>query len=181
MYEAIKKIILVDLPSLDFYPKVAISLVLISLSLFLLVSIWRDPSRVSSIDPAAENRLREGVRSFFRNRGDFAPDVTVVFGDAKDIVRRMKDEKDVFGKVDLQIEDRKRADNNWKFANELSSAKALVNALGLDYDTPAENRVFLQMPLPDIQAEAAASTPQRAIGPGKQALPDRGTENAPHK
>lgn len=160
MYEAIKKIILIDLPSLDFYPKVAISLVLISLSLFLLVSIWRDPSRVSSIDPTAENRLREGVRSFFRSQGQFAPDIPVVFGDAKDIVRRMKDEKDVFGKVDLEIEDRKRRDNNWKFANELSSAKALVNALGLDYDTPKENRAFLQMPLPDVQADPANSVSQ---------------------
>src|SRR5579864_8203637 len=108
MYEAIKKIILVDLPSLDFYSKIAISLVLTSISLFLLVSVWRDPTRASSLNPAAENRLREGVRSFFRNSGEFAPDVPVVFGDAKDIVRRMKDEKDVFGKIDLEIEDRDR-------------------------------------------------------------------------
>jgi len=158
VYEAIKKLILIDLPSLDFYPKIAVSLVLVSLSLFLLVSIWRDPSRASSIDPAADNRLKEGVRSFFQNRGEFAPDTTVVFGDAKDIVRRMKDEKDVFGKVDLEIEDRKRRDNNWKFANELSSAKALVNALGLDYDTPKENRIFLQMPLPNLQANPASGT-----------------------
>jgi len=148
MYEVIKKFLLVDLPSLDFYPKLALSLVLMSLSLFLLVSMWRDPARASSIDPAAEARLKEGVQAFFANMGQFAPDTPVVYGNAKDIVRRLKTEKDVFEKVSLEIEDRKRRDNNWKFANELSAAKALVNALGLDYDTPKENQIFLQMPLP---------------------------------
>lgn len=158
MYEAIKKILLVDLPSLDFYPKLALSLVLMSFSLFLLVSMWRDPARASSIDPAAEARLKIGVTVFFANMGSNSPTVPVVFGDAKDIVRRFKTEKDVFEKVGLEIEDRKRRDNNWKFANELSAAKALVNALGLDYDTTKENQIFLQMPLP-VQQTSSADSP----------------------
>jgi hypothetical protein len=153
MYEAVKKLLLVDLPSLDFYPKLALSLVLMSVSLFLLVSMWRDPARASSIDPAAEARLQEGVWAFFASMGQFSPDVPVVYGNAKDIVRRLKTEKDVFEKVGLEIEDRKRRDNNWKFANELSAARALVNALGLDYDTPKENQIFLQMPLPLTKPE----------------------------
>jgi hypothetical protein len=150
MYESIKKLVLVDLPLLDFYPKLAISLAVVSLSAFLLVSMWRSPSRASSIDPVTEQRLREGVRSFFAHMGQFAPDVPIVFGNAKDIVRRMKDEKDVFARVQMEIEARKKADNNWKFANELSAAHALVNALGLNPDTPKENQIFLQMPLPDL-------------------------------
>jgi hypothetical protein len=163
MYEAIKKILLVDLPSLDFYPKLALSLVLMSVSLFLLVSMWRDPARASSIDPASESRLKEGVTSFFANKGQFAPDTPVVFGNAKDIVRRLKTEKDVFERVGLEIEDRKRRDNNWKFANELSTAKALVNALGLDYDTPKENQIFLQMPLPTVVDEPCHKEPQPSV------------------
>lgn len=102
MYEALKKFLLIDLPSLDFYPKLALSLVLMSASLFLLVSMWRDPARASSIDPAAEARLREGVRSFFVSMGEFGPDTPVVLGNAKDIVRRLKTEKDVFEKVGLE-------------------------------------------------------------------------------
>ncbi|TFW29452.1 hypothetical protein [Duganella callida] len=154
MYEAIKKILLVDLPSLDFYPKLALSLVLMSISLFLLVSMWRDPARASSIDPATEARLKAGVTAFFANMGDNSPAVPVVFGNAKDMVRRFKTEKNVFENVGLEIENRKQRDNNWKFANELSAAKALVNALGLDYDTTKENQIFLQMPLPITEASS---------------------------
>lgn len=77
MYESIKKFLLIDLPSLDFYPKLALSLVLMSVSLFVLVSMWRDPARASSIDPAAEARFKEGVRSFFTSMGQFAPDTAV--------------------------------------------------------------------------------------------------------
>ena len=50
--------------------------------------------------------------------------------------------------VQMEIEQRKNNDNNWKFANELSEGKALVNALGLDYDIPKDNQIFLQLPLP---------------------------------
>jgi hypothetical protein len=149
MYESIKKIILVDFPSLDFYPKLGVSLVVVSISFLLLVSLWRSPTKISSLDPAAEARLKEGVIAFFSHYEEISLDkIPVVYGNAKDIVRRMKLEKDVFVSVQMEIEQRKNNDNNWKFANELSEGKALVNALGLNYDTPTENQIFLQLPLP---------------------------------
>jgi hypothetical protein len=87
------------------------------------------------------------VDSFFKNSGEFPPDPAIVFGNSKDLVRKLKTNKNAFIEVDTEIEARKVKDNNWKFANELSAGKALVNALGLDADTPRENQIFLQMPL----------------------------------
>jgi hypothetical protein len=103
MYEAIKKIILIDLPSLDPLLKVPITAVLIAITAFLLVAIWRDPLRASALDPQTETRLERGTQSFFQNSQQFAPDPAIVFGNAKDIVRRMKDYKNVFQAVDGEI------------------------------------------------------------------------------
>lgn len=153
MIEAIRKLLLVDLPSLDVYLKVPITVVILALCAFFIVAIWRDPLKASLLNPAEADRLQKGTLSFFQHSGQFAPDPAIVFGDAKGIVRRMKTDPNVFQNIDSEIEARKRADNNWKFANELSAAKALVNALGLDIDTPNENRIFLQMPLPDIASQ----------------------------
>lgn len=167
MYESIKKILFVDLPSLDFYPKLGVSLVIASITFFLLVSLWRSPIKISSLDPAAENRLREGVIAFFSHYEKINLDkVPVVYGNAKDIVRRMKTEKDVFIAVEMEIERRKNNDNNWKFANELSEGKALVNALGLNYDTPIENQIFLQLPLPFQGLNSANQQVQPTAGRG---------------
>ena len=138
--------------------KVPITIVILSACAFLLLALWRDPLRASVLDPVTAGRLENGTQSFFENSGEFAPDPAIVFGDAKDIVRRMKTDPNVFQNIDGEIEARKRADNNWKFANELSSAKALVNALGLDIDTPAENKIFLQMPLPSLRKGRISAT-----------------------
>ncbi len=59
-------------------------------------------------------------------------------------------DKNVFQTIDSEVEARKRADSNWKFANQLSAGKALMSALGLDVDTTKENQIFLQMPLPSL-------------------------------
>ncbi|HTK33956.1 MAG TPA: hypothetical protein VL358_01550 [Caulobacteraceae bacterium] len=162
MYEAIKKILLVELPSLDIVLKIPLTFIIIAISIFILVALWRDPLRASALNPAAAARLERGTQAFFDSSGQFAPDRAVVFGTAKDIVRRMKTDPNVFQNIDVEIEARKRADNNWKFANELSAGKALVNALGLDVDTPTENKIFLQMPLP---------TGAKAVQPAPAAAP----------
>lgn len=154
MYESLKKIILVDLPSLDPFLKAPITAVLLAVVAFFLIAIWRDPLRASALDPEAEARLERGTRSFFENSGQFAPDPAIVFGNAKDLIRRLKVDKNAFQATDAEIEARKRADNNWKFANELSAGKALVNALGLDVDTTKENQIFLQMSLPSLKGSA---------------------------
>ena len=153
MYEAVKKIILVDLPTLDTILKVPLTLVIVALTGFFVIALWRDPTRVSELDPETATRLKQGTISFFQNSGDFAPVPAIVFGNAKDIVRQMKTTSNVFSNIDAEIEARKRRDNNWKFANELSAGKALVNALGLDFDTKRENHIFLQMPLPNFNKE----------------------------
>jgi hypothetical protein len=94
-------------------------------------------------------RLELGVFRFFRAQGEFAPPIPLVFGEAKSIVRRFKSEQNVFEKVQAKIEERKRTDANWTFANQLNAGLGLVHALGLAPETEEDNRTFLLMPLPE--------------------------------
>jgi hypothetical protein len=58
--------------------------------------------------------------------------------------------------VQATIEERKRTDPNWTYANQINAGLALVNALGLAPETADENRIFLLMPLPEgIDGETA--------------------------
>jgi Sec-independent protein translocase protein TatA len=150
MIDAIKRLILADLPSLDPMLKAILSIIIVLVAGFFVIAMWRDPIRASQLDPQIEKKLEISVKSFFE-QGDFGPSkAPIIFGKAKDIVRRFKGEKDVFTKVENEIEKMKKNDNNWTFANDLTAAKALVNALGLDTDTEADNRIFLQMPFPTL-------------------------------
>lgn len=157
MLDSIQKLVVYDLPALPFSAKAIVSIIIFSFGALLLLALWRDPSSLASIDPTASNRLERGVVAFFQNRGDFPASTAIVFGEAKDIVRRMKSEPDVFTRVQMEIENRKKNDNNWTFANILTEAKALVNALGLTPETKRENEIFLQMPLPEIEGVAAGA------------------------
>lgn len=148
--DAFRKILAIDLPNLPAWAKGGVSIVLLTLTVLLLLALWRSPTTLAALDPATAHRLERGIDAFFENQGEFASSRAVVFGEAKAIVRRMKAEPDVFPKVQMDIEARKRNDNNWTFANQLNEALALVNALGLAPDTPHENSIFLQLPLPII-------------------------------
>ncbi len=147
-YDAIRELLLVDLPASPLWGKAGVSLVVVTLSILFLLTLWRTPSSLPSLDPVTATRIQQGLTAFFDNEGEFAPARAIVFGEAKGIVRRMKNEPDIFAKVQMEIEARKRNDNNWTFANQLNEALALVNALGLTPETPRENAIFLQMPLP---------------------------------
>jgi hypothetical protein len=151
-FEFGRKLLEFHLPSLPVYVKIGLSAVTLALCLVLLVSMWRSPASLAALNPITHQRLEKGVSQFFRYYKGLA-DPPEVYGEAKDIVRRMKTEGDVFPKIDAEIEARKRNDNNWYPANRLASAKALVNALGLTHETKAENEVFLQMPLPDLRTQ----------------------------
>jgi hypothetical protein len=155
LIDSVRKLLVFDLPALPFAVKIVSSVIVVSFMALLLVAMWRDPSSLASLDPVTYNRLQQGVVSFFRNRGQFPSPAATVFGEAKDIVRRMKSEPDVFTRVQMEIESRKKNDNNWTFANILTEAKALVNALGLTPETKRENELFLQMPLPDLDRAGA--------------------------
>lgn len=144
-----RKLLEFHLPALPIYVKLALTTVVAALSLVLIVSMWRAPASLATLNPVLHTQLEQGVGQFFKYYKGMA-DPPEVFGEAKDIVRRMKTEGDVFPKIDAEIEARKRNDANWYPANRLASAKALVNALGLTHETTNQNAVFLQMPLPDL-------------------------------
>jgi hypothetical protein len=146
--ETIRRILFIDLPSLPIWAKSGVSVIIITCGVLVLLFLWKNPSTVASLDPTTSQRLEQGVVAFFRNEGEIAASKAIVFGEAKAIVRRMKNEPDVFAKIQMEIESRKKNDNNWMFANQLNEASALVNALGLTTETSKENQIFLQMPLP---------------------------------
>ena len=97
-----------------------------------------------------ENDLRTGLISFFRNQDEFAPRPSRVMGEAKSIVRNLQVDPNTFNNIQMEIERRKKNDNNWTFANILTDALALVNSLGLDNTTETHNEIFLKMPLPEV-------------------------------
>ena len=97
-----------------------------------------------------ENDIRLGVLSYFNNQNWLSPEPATVMGEAKNIVRQLKTDPNTFNNVQQEIERRKKEDNNWTFANMLTSALALVNYLGLDKESDVKNQIFLDMPLPDV-------------------------------
>ena len=144
-----RKLLEFHLPGLPVYVKLGLTTIAAALALVLIFSMWRSPASLAVLNPVVHAQLEKGVSQFFKyyNGGADPPEI---FGEAKDIVRRMATEGNVFPKVDAEIESRKRNDNNWGPANRLASAKALVNTLGLTEETKNQNSVFLQMPLPDL-------------------------------
>jgi hypothetical protein len=158
MYETAKRILLIDLPSLDTFLKIPITVVALAILSFLLVALWRDPLRASVLDSAAAARLEKGTQAFFDGyQGVAVAAPAIVFGAAKDIVRRMSSDKDVFQHVDTEIEVMKKTDANWTYANQKAAGKALVNSLGLEPETTTDNKIFLQMALPASTKEPAAN------------------------
>lgn len=97
-----------------------------------------------------EQDIRLGIASFFKNEDWLSTTPSIVMGEAKNIVRKLKTDPNTFLNIEQEIERRKKEDNNWTFANQLTSAMALVNYLGLDTETKVKNEIFLNMPLPEV-------------------------------
>lgn len=147
-FDFVRKLLEFHLPGLPIYAKISLTGIVTILSLMFVVSTWRTPASLATMNPVIQNQLQTGVVQFFKHYKGL--DQSEVFGDAKDIVRRMKTEGDIFPKIDSEIEARKRNDKNWFQANRLYSAKTLVLSLGLTSETKNSNEVFMQMPLPNL-------------------------------
>ncbi len=101
--------------------------------------------------PTMEEEMRQSIINFYR---DSLGDPVLVFGLAKDIVRRLGHENNVFESVETKIA---RLRRKWIFAARdqinLEYALALVKGLGLSPATPDRNQIFLQMGMPDRKSK----------------------------
>lgn len=152
-FAGVKKLLLIDIPTLPASLKFGASAVMLVVFVFTLLILWRPASTIRELNPSVSKRLEEGVTNFFLAQWEHGPDPAYVFGEAKAIVIEFQRNSNKMADVSSEIERRKREDNNWTYANRLAAGQALVSALGLTPETVQENEIFLQLPLPAAVGE----------------------------
>lgn len=101
------------------------------------------------------SELTRQINNYFEGKDWLAPNPATVMAEARGIVQRFKSEPNTFETIQEEIEERKKNDPNWTFANELKGGLELVNILGLSPNTENKNEIFLTMELPAVSAREA--------------------------